>query len=536
MLRLPAGRSHQSRSWPLRRIVATFAWAAGLLVVVASALGALAVHGLTDARDTLVDRIVPAQSAARELSAALADQRGGVQAFLAGGREIGLAQYTRGRDAEAQALETLRTLATQDDARPPDADVDAVETAARTWRAEYAEPAIAAARAGAPLPAVDRGDALFESVRSANEVLLADLRRAQAAGWERLEAAAWSAGLAGIAITAVIVAFLLSTTLALRTAVLRPISLLAAQVRGVVSGSRDAQQTVGGHGPREIIELGEDIDAMRLHILRELDAMQQANRQLGEQARDLERSNRDLEQFAYVASHDLQEPLRKVSSFCQLLQRRYEGQLDERADQYIGFAVDGAQRMQRLINDLLEFSRVGRTTAGLGPVGLGPVVRAAAHVWETTVAETGAEIVVDELPEVRGDRTLLHQLFANLIGNALKFRTTGVSPVVHITAAPGPGDSWEICVTDNGIGIEPEYAEKVFVIFQRLHPRDAYGGTGIGLALAKKIVEFHDGRIWVDTGPRTQPGTTIRFTLPAAPQAGSSTTNGSPAVENETFA
>ena len=250
-----------------------------------------------------------------------------------------------------------------------------------------------------------------------------------------------------------------------------------------------------------------------MHISREVDLLQQVNQRLDEQARDLERSNRDLEQFAYVASHDLQEPLRKVSSFCQLLQRRYGGQLDERADQYIGFAVDGAQRMQRLINDLLSFSRVGRTTSGFETVDVREIALAAAAQVEMTRAELDGEIVVGDLPRVQGDPALLRQLLLNLFGNGLKFHRPDTAPVVRVDARRD-GEFWEFAVSDNGIGVEPEFAEKIFVIFQRLHGREVYAGTGIGLALAKKIVEFHGGRVWLDTGPRDEPGTVIRFTLP----------------------
>ena len=253
---------------------------------------------------------------------------------------------------------------------------------------------------------------------------------------------------------------------------------------------------------------------MRRHILSDLTDAQEVNQRLDDQARDLERSNRDLEQFAYVASHDLQEPLRKVSSFCQLLQRRYGGKLDDRADQYIGFAVDGAQRMQRLINDLLAFSRVGRSTGDFEPVDLREIALAAAAQLETTRTELGGEIVVSALPQVQGDAALLRQLLLNLFGNGLKFHRPDVAPVVRVDAQRS-GAQWEICVVDNGIGVEPEYAEKIFVIFQRLHGREVYTGTGIGLALVKKIVEFHGGRVWLDTAPRAAPGTVIRFTLPA---------------------
>jgi light-regulated signal transduction histidine kinase (bacteriophytochrome) len=232
---------------------------------------------------------------------------------------------------------------------------------------------------------------------------------------------------------------------------------------------------------------------------------------LEQQAAELTRSNRDLEQFAYVASHDLQEPLRKVASFCQLLQRRYARQLDERADQYIAFAVDGAQRMQRLINDLLAFSRIGRLTTGFNDIDLNKVVVDSAEQFESQREATGAEITFTDLPVVRGEEPLLGALFSNLIGNALKFRHPDRTPRIVVDGRR-VGDEYEISVEDNGIGIEPEFADKVFVIFQRLHAKDAYPGTGIGLAIAKKIVEYHGGRIWID--PSHTEGTLFRFTLP----------------------
>jgi light-regulated signal transduction histidine kinase (bacteriophytochrome) len=254
---------------------------------------------------------------------------------------------------------------------------------------------------------------------------------------------------------------------------------------------------------------------MRLRIATEVAELEAARAELDERARDLARSNTDLEQFAYVASHDLQEPLRKVTSFCQLLQRRYEGQLDERADQYIEFAVDGARRMQTLINDLLTFSRVGRTTTSFVPVDTNEIARRAAADLDNAVSEAEAVIEVGKLPTVSGDPTLLLMLFRNLVGNAIKFRADR-DPIVEISSTQD-GDRWQFEFADNGIGIEPEYADKIFVIFQRLHGREVFSGTGIGLALAKKIVEFHGGRIWLDTAPRGEPGTAIRFTLPLEP-------------------
>jgi light-regulated signal transduction histidine kinase (bacteriophytochrome) len=198
-----------------------------------------------------------------------------------------------------------------------------------------------------------------------------------------------------------------------------------------------------------------------------------------------------------------------------LLQRRYAGQLDERADQYIAFAVDGAQRMQRLINDLLAFSRIGRLTAGFTDVDLDRVLSEVKSQFERGDDEA-VDLAWTDLPTVEGEEPLLTTLFVNLIGNSLKFRRPDVPPVIRVTASREP-DEWQINVRDNGIGIEAEFADKVFVIFQRLHARDAYEGTGIGLAIVKKIVEYHGGRIWLDLD--VEEGTSVNFTIPVLPGA-----------------
>ena len=219
----------------------------------------------------------------------------------------------------------------------------------------------------------------------------------------------------------------------------------------------------------------------------------------------MRRSNAELEQFAYVASHDLQEPLRKVASFCQLLEKRYGDKLDERGTEYIGFAVDGAKRMQVLINDLLTFSRVGRLNAD--PHRGRPRRCAGRRAGQPGHRDRGDPAPRScgpphRCPHVDGDPTLLTMLWQNLIGNAVKFRRDGVAPRIVIDASRAPASTpmtWLFSVSDNGIGIAEEFADKVFVIFQRLHGRDAYSGTGIGLALCKKIVEHHGGSIWIDT-------------------------------------
>jgi len=230
--------------------------------------------------------------------------------------------------------------------------------------------------------------------------------------------------------------------------------------------------------------------------------------------RELERSNDELAQFAYVASHDLQEPLRTIASYLQLLQRRYQGKvLDAGADEYMAFAIDGAKRMQALIQAVLAYSRVGTHGEAFASVACRDLVEGAVATLEARIADTGAHVAYDDLPTVRGDRAQLGQLVQNLIGNALKFCRPGDTPEVMITAARRGGE-WVIVVRDNGIGIPADQTARIFGMFQRLHTRAEYEGTGIGLAVCKKIVERHGGRIWVESTPGE--GATVLFTLPAS--------------------
>jgi PAS domain S-box-containing protein len=258
------------------------------------------------------------------------------------------------------------------------------------------------------------------------------------------------------------------------------------------------------------------VDGMRVYnaVVRDVTERRRYEAERRTRGDELARSNRELEQFAYVASHDLQEPLRMVASYTQLLARRYQGRLDEQADKYIHFAVDGAQRMQALINDLLALSRVGTLGKPFQPVDLQAVLGRVLQWLQPALAESGGAVTHDALPSLMGDPGQLEQLLQNLVANALKFRRPDVPPRVHVSAerrAGADGAEWLFGVRDNGIGIDMQFAEQIFVVFQRLHTRAEYPGTGVGLAIAKKIVERHGGRIWVESV--IGEGTTFLFTL-----------------------
>jgi signal transduction histidine kinase len=495
-----------------------FAIIATLLIVFVALIGFLTVQ-VRATEELVTQQLFTAIRYGGASRAAVLNQETGLRGYLLTGEASFLDPYESGIPAEAEANARVRSVL-GDEERLLSLFRDA-SAAAERWRVEYAEPAIAAVRAGGAAPlapdATQRGETLFRAYRESYDTFtseLLDRREVAIDTFYRAQTA--QAVTVALGVLAVAGAGL-ALGVALRRWVIRPLEDLAGQTRVVAEGN--FRHRVTPTGPGEIAALARDVEAMRARIVADLSVvaeargeLEAANALLEAQTAELKRSNSDLEQFAYVASHDLQEPLRKVSSFTQLLQKRYGGKLDDRADQYIGFAVDGAKRMQVLINDLLAFSRVGRIGAGLGEVSLDECLDEALQSLTTATEENDARIERGSLPVVRGDKTLLTQVFQNLIGNSLKFRGDA-SPVVYVSSELRD-DEWFISVSDNGIGIDPQFSDKVFVIFQRLHGRDEYEGTGIGLALCRKIIEYHGGRMWLEPRQDGDVGATFTFTLP----------------------
>jgi len=498
--------------------VSTFAVLAGGLVLL---LGVGAVWAgfasLLDARSRVFDQLEPSLIDSERLTAALLDQETGIRGYALARDDRMLDPYRAGRDAEQQLVVALRSRF-DDQARGSTlaGQLDAVEAGAAAWRDEFAAPVLAGEVSAADLDAtILRSKASFDAVRADLDELQDAVVVAHDEAQTDLEEA--TTRLVATVVVAIGLLAALGTGGAwfLRRRVVRPLAQLVESTDAVAAGH--LEEPIRADGPAEIEHLAEQVSSMRDRIVAELAAVESARAELDEHAAELARSNDDLEQFAYVASHDLQEPLRKVASFCQLIEQRYGDQLDERGRSYIEFAVDGAKRMQALISDLLDFSRVGRTADRFVPCDLRALAIEA--IDGARVLAPDATFEVGDLPIVAGDPSLYGALLQNLVGNAIKYRSPDRSLEVALEVDARPGDedepgSWAISFSDNGIGIEPRFRERVFVIFQRLHGRDAFEGTGIGLALCKKIVEFSGGQIWIDEPPDGV-GTRVWFTLPA---------------------
>ncbi len=292
----------------------------------------------------------------------------------------------------------------------------------------------------------------------------------------------------------------------------RPVIGLTRAARRIEEGHLDTRLGIPDHD--EIGILARTLEQMADRLI---EANSDLERKVRLRTEELARTNAELEQFAYIASHDLQEPLRIVTSYTGLLQRRYKDRLDSDADEFIGYAVDAASRMRQLINDLLAYSRVGRSDLSREPADTGFLAQEALANLQSAIEESGAIIEVGHLPEIACRRSQVVQLFQNLVGNAIKYRSAA-PPRVSVSAERR-GPDWEFTVSDNGIGIDPRYSERIFLIFQRLHGKGEYQGTGIGLAVCKKIVESHGGRIWVES--QAGAGARFHFTLPGEPETSS---------------
>jgi len=499
--------------WPLRRTFLVGFVIATVFSLAAIGLGGAALANLASARDRVVNKIDPAAFRTSQLEVAYLNQETGVRGYALSARRTFLTPYTEGLVRERQEVSALRRLLTGIPAAS--ANLTQVTVRAGIWRARYAKPTINRVNAtGQPVTgaATNQGKADFDRLRDSLKSLQADLTRERGRAVASLNGSAATLNAICLGIGVSLLVILIVLAFSLEISVIRPLSRLAADARTVADG--DFTHHVDPGGPQEVRTVGIDVNRMRERILAELSAVRAAHTSLEARTEDLQRSNAELEQFAYVASHDLQEPLRKVASFVQLLQRRYAGQLDEKADQYIELAVDGAKRMQQLINDLLAFSRVGRTAQRREEVSCAVLLAQAWANLGPAVRASHATIEVGDLPVVLGEASLLTAVFQNLLSNALKF-AGDKAPRISVSARR-EGEHWLFSFSDNGIGIPAEYADRIFVIFQRLHDRSAYPGTGIGLAMCRKIIEYHGGRIWLDTTVTS--GARFRFTLPAWPE------------------
>src|SRR5690348_8037551 len=427
-------RERAAQRWPLSRIIGVALLVLLLFSVAAMVAGGLALLSLHDNRERVVSTIDPAALQVQRLDTALVNQETGVRGYALTAQRDFLQPYHDGVAQQADALKILRSVIKELPAAAT--DLTSVTAQAHLWRTHYAQPTISRiTQSGKPVTGTDTvaGKAEFDALRGKIAALQDEISGARVHAMAELNDSSTVLDVVFIAVAAGLAATVVLLAVGLRAAAIRPLHQLAAEARLVADGN--FEHRVDLTGPREVTDLAADVNAMRERILQALAESRQANTLLQEHTEELERSNAELEQFAYVASHDLQEPLRKVASFTQMLQRRYEGQLDERADRYIEFAVDGAKRMQTLINDLLAFSRVGRFSEPEAVVESADLVRRAESSLSTLIEETGATVEIGELPPVRGEAGLLALVFQNLIANGLKFRGEA-PPHVRIDAVP----------------------------------------------------------------------------------------------------
>ena len=499
------------------RQLSTVAWITAVVaLVVGSGIVWLGFASLITARTRVFDAIGPARVAAQQLRTAMVDQETGIRGYALTKDDRLLQPYTQGRATQVAVDAEIRRAI---DGDPSEGEVvatlDRVESAMDDWRDSVADPLLER-----PVDKRDldgtfiRSTAVFDEVRAELDNLEAVLQRERDIARTNLED---TTSRLVVSVGATIVLFgtvAFGGSWILRRRVVAPVDEVVQAADAVAGGDLDVPIAV--RGPAEIELLAQRVSVMRDRIVEELAAVEASRVELARRAEELARSNADLEQFAYVASHDLQEPLRKVASFCQLLEQRYGDELDERGRSYIEFAVDGAKRMQALIADLLEFSRTGRSTQAFVACDFGVLARDAIGGYADQLA--GASVTVGALPTLPGDPTLYRALLDNLIGNAIKYRAGEDPPVISLSAERD-GSEWVFTCSDHGIGIEPPYREQVFAVFQRLHGRSEFEGTGIGLALCKRIVEFAGGRIWI-ADPVDGIGTTVRWTLPTGRRDG----------------
>ncbi len=515
------------QGWSLRRRVTRAIVGVLILLMV---LVATVVYYIAEAKSTgdeLVEQWDPAYTISQNTLTAMVNQESGVRGFALGRDEAFLEPYNIANLLGGSAQGTLRKYLL--DYPELLAKLKVLNTAIDEWRTTIAEPIIARVREGDPgaaaAVATPEARAAFDRVREASNDLTnsIDAKRADVTE-ERERAFVWVWSVIALGATVLLVTGL-GLGRGLRQQVLAPMTGLMRQTREVAAGNLDLE--IAQSGPLEIQALASDVDLMRGTLASQIERIERARSRIQQRSAELARSNTDLEQFAYVASHDLSEPLRKVTNFCQLLERQYSDQLDDKARQYIAFMVDGAKRMQVLINDLLDFSRVGRSHEHFVQVDLESALARALTNLEEPIAEASATVEHGPLPTVPGDPTLLTALLQNLVGNAVKYRRPDEPARISVSAEQ-QGDQWLLTVDDNGIGIDPQYADRIFTIFQRLHLRDEYGGTGIGLALCRKIVDFHRGRIWL--AEKHEPGARFQLTLPQTEAPGETVDDDEPAL------